>query len=253
MRLLVVEDEKKLATSLKRGLEADGFAVDVALNGTDGLWMAQEHAYDAIVLDIMLPGINGYKICEQLREEGNWTPILMLTAKDGEFDEVEAFELGADDFLTKPFSFPVLVARLRALTRRAGTPRAEQLVVGDLVLDPVGRSCGRDSQRIDLTPREFALLEALMRNAGEVVSKTTLLDTVWGIDFTGDPNVVEVYVGYLRRKIDKPFGRSTLETVRGMGYRLMVTVPLGSGAPGVNGASDAASSINGTTSARVRN
>lgn len=253
MRVLVVEDEVRLAAAVERGLVAEGFEVDVTHDGTDALWRAREGSYAVIVLDILLPGTNGYQVCRTLRNDGIWTPILMLTAKDGEFDEVEAFELGADDFLTKPFSFPVLVARLRALTRRAGTPRAEQLVVGDLVLDPVGRSCGRDSQRIDLTPREFALLEALMRNAGEVVSKTTLLDTVWGIDFTGDPNVVEVYVGYLRRKIDKPFGRSTLETVRGMGYRLMATVPRGSGAPGVNGASDAASSINGTTSARVRN
>ncbi len=149
----------------------------------------------------------------------------MLTAKDGEFDEVEAFELGADDFLSKPFSFPVLVARLRALTRRAATPRTDQLVAGDLVLDPVSRGCARDGARIDLTPREFALLEVLMRRAEEVVPKTSLLDVVWGMDFTGDPNVVEVYVGYLRRKIDRPFGCNSIETVRGLGYRLRSTAP----------------------------
>lgn len=220
MRVLVVEDEVRLAAAVERGLVAEGFEVDVANDGTDGLWRAREGSYAAIVLDILLPGTNGYEVCRTLRNDGVWTPILMLTAKDGEFDEVEAFELGADDFLTKPFSFPVLVARLRALTRRATTPRAHQLVVGDLALDPVSRTCTRGSGRIDLTPREFALLEALMQHGGDVVPKSSLLDTVWGIDFTGDPNVVEVYVGYLRRKIDKPFGRATLETVRGMGYRL---------------------------------
>lgn len=221
----MVEDEIRLASAVERGLVAEGFEVDVVNDGTDGLWRAREGSYAAVVLDILLPGTNGYEVCRTLRKEGIWTPILMLTAKDGEFDEVEAFELGADDFLTKPFSFPVLVARLRALTRRATAPRSDQLVVGDLVLDSISRSCTRDSVRIDLTPREFALLEVLMKRAGDVVPKASLIDAVWGFDFTGDPNVVEVYVGYLRRKIDKPFGRSTLETVRGIGYRLLASEP----------------------------
>jgi DNA-binding response OmpR family regulator len=227
MRVLVVEDEERLASAIARGLTAEGFEVDVVHNGTDGLWRAREGSYGAICLDILLPGTNGYEVCRTLRKDGVWTPILMLTAKDGEFDEVEAFELGADDFLTKPFSFPVLVARLRALTRRAHAPRPDQLVAGDLVLDPVSRSCSRAGTRIELTPREFSLLEALMRRADEVVAKTALLDEVWGIDFNGDPNVVEVYVGYLRRKVDKPFGVSTLETVRGVGYRLHAGSPAG--------------------------
>ena len=225
MRVLVVEDEVRLAAAIGRGLAAEGFEVDIVNDGIDGLWRAREGTFAAIVLDILLPGMNGYQLCRTLRAEGIWTPILMLTAKDGEFDEVEAFELGADDFLSKPFSFPVLVARLRALTRRAATPRTDQLVAGDLVLDPVSRGCARDGARIDLTPREFALLEVLMRRAEEVVPKTSLLDVVWGMDFTGDPNVVEVYVGYLRRKIDRPFGCNSIETVRGLGYRLRSTAP----------------------------
>ena len=199
MRVLVVEDEKRLAATLKRGLSSEGFAVDVALDGPQGLWMAREHPYDAVVLDIMLPGINGYKICGTLREEGNWMPILMLTAKDGEYDEAEALDTGADDFLSKPFSFVVLVARLRALVRRGVRPRPSVLVAGDLRLDPAARSCTRDSVDISLTPREFSLLEYLLRRAGEVVRKTEILEHVWDYDFDGDPNIVEVYVGYLRR------------------------------------------------------
>lgn len=222
MRVLVVEDEERLADAVARGLTAEGFEVDVTHDGQDGLWRAREGTYAAIVLDILLPGMNGYNVCRSLREEGVWTPILMLTAKDGEYDEVEAFELGADDFLSKPFSFPVLVARLRSLTRRASGPRSGQLVAGSLVLDPTTRVCTRNGDRVDLTAREFSLLEALMRRAGEVVAKTSLLDEVWGMDFTGDPNVVEVYMGYLRRKLDRPFGLASLETVRGAGYRLAV-------------------------------
>lgn len=219
MRLLVVEDEKKLATSLKRGLEADGFAVDVALNGTDGLWMAQEHAYDAIVLDIMLPGINGYKICEQLREEGNWTPILMLTAKEGDLDEAEALDTGADDFLRKPFAHMVLVARLRALLRRPGD-RPVVMTAGDLRLDPNQRRCWRGDTEIDLRTREFSVLEYLIRNAGDVVSKQDILDHVWNYEYDGDPSIIEVYVRNLRKKIDIPYDRSSIQTVRGAGYRL---------------------------------
>jgi two-component system OmpR family response regulator len=220
VRVLVVEDEKRLAATLKRGLSSEGFAVDVALDGPQGLWMAREHPYDAVVLDIMLPGINGYKICGTLREEGNWMPILMLTAKDGEYDEAEALDTGADDFLSKPFSFVVLVARLRALVRRGVRPRPSVLVAGDLRLDPAARSCTRDGVDIALTPREFSLLEYLLRRAGEVVRKTEILEHVWDYDFDGDPNIVEVYAGYLRRKIDVPFGRHALETVRGAGYCL---------------------------------
>jgi DNA-binding response OmpR family regulator len=220
VRVLVVEDEKRLAATLKRGLSAEGFAVDVALDGPQGLWMAREHAYDAVVLDIMLPGINGYKICGTLRDEGNWMPILMLTAKDGEYDEAEALDTGADDFLSKPFSFVVLVARLRALLRRGVRPRPSVLAAGDLSLDPATRTCRRGDAEIVLTPREFSLLEYLLRRAGDVVPKSEILEHVWDYDFDGDPNIVEVYVGYLRRKIDAPFARQALETVRGAGYRL---------------------------------
>lgn len=220
MRILVVEDEKKLAISLKRGLEADGFAVDVGLDGTDGLWMAREHEYDAIVLDIMLPGMNGYKVCETLRDEGNWTPILMLTAKEGELDETEALDTGADDFLRKPFSHLVLVARIRSLMRRGAKERPVELRINDLVVDPNQRRCWRDETEIELTAREFSVLEYLARNAGSVVSKQDILDHVWDYDFEGDPNIIEVYVHHLRRKIDEPFGRVSIQTARGAGYRL---------------------------------
>jgi DNA-binding response OmpR family regulator len=220
VRVLVVEDEKRLAATLKRGLSSEGFAVDVALDGPQGLWMAREHEYDAVVLDIMLPGMNGYKICGTLREEGKWMPILMLTAKDGEYDEAEALDTGADDFLSKPFSFVVLVARLRALIRRGIRPRPSVVGAGDLRLDPANRSCTRGEVEIALTPREFSLLEYLLRRAGEVVPKTEILEHVWDYDFDGDPNIVEVYVGYLRRKIDAPFDRHAVETVRGSGYCL---------------------------------
>jgi two-component system OmpR family response regulator len=220
MRVLVVEDEARLAAAVAAGLEAEGFNVDVVHDGLDGLNRARAHPYDAIVLDILLPGMNGYKVCRTLREEEVWTPILMLTAKDGEYDEAEALDTGADDFLAKPFSFVVLVARLRALVRRGTHPRPVVLEVDDLVLDPLTRACARNDVEIKLTAREFGLLELLMRRAGETVAKQEILEKVWGPDFDGDPNVVEVYVGYLRRKIDQPFGRRTLSTVRGAGYRL---------------------------------
>jgi len=220
VRVLVVEDEKRLAAGLKKGLEAEGFATDVALNGTDGLWMASEKPYDAIVLDILLPGMNGYEVCASLRERGIWTPILMLTAKDGEFDEAEALDTGADDYVTKPFSFVVLVARLRALIRRGAGERPAVLETGDLRFDPGARQVWRGDVQVDLTTREAALLEFLLRRKGVVVSKREILDHVWDYAFEGDPNIVEVYIGHLRNKLDRPFGRATLETVRGAGYRL---------------------------------
>ncbi len=221
MRVLVVEDEERLSTSLKRGLEADGFAVDVSLDGTEGLWMATEHNYDALVLDIMLPGLNGYQICAALREKEDWTPILMLTAKAGDLDEAEAFETGADDYLRKPFSHVVLVARLRSLIRRGATERPVDLQVGDLRVDPNQRRCWRGETEIELTTRELSVLEYLMRNRGTVVSKQDILDNVWDYEFEGDANIVEVYVRHLRRKIDEPFDQVSIETVRGAGYRLI--------------------------------
>ena len=220
VRILVVEDEKRLARSIKRSLEEEGFAVDVAFDGTEGLWLAQETAYDAIVLDIMLPGRNGYQICGDLREAGNWTPILMLTAKDGELDHAEALDTGADDFLTKPFSLVVLVAHLRALIRRGTRARPAILATGDLRLDAARHRCWRGDVEIDLTPRQFSLLEFLMSRAGEVVSKTEILEHVWDFAFEGDPNIVEVYIGYLRKKVDAPFGRNAIQTLRLVGYRL---------------------------------
>jgi DNA-binding response OmpR family regulator len=220
MRVLVVEDEKGLASGLRRGLEAEGFAVDVVFDGSEGLWMARENNYDALVLDIMLPGLNGFRICSSLREDGDWTPILMLTAKDGELDEAEALDSGADDYLTKPFSYVVLLARLRALLRRGAPERPAVLTAGGLTLDPATRRCVRDGTLVELTPREFSLLEFLLRRKGEVLSKRQILDHVWNYDFDGDPNIVEVYVRHLREKLDRPFGRDALETLRGAGYRL---------------------------------
>jgi two-component system, OmpR family, response regulator len=220
VRILVVEDEVALAQAVQEGLAAEGYDVDVVHDGTDGLWRAREGSYDAIVLDILLPGMNGYKVCQTLREEGVWTPILMLTAKDGEWDEAEALDTGADDFLSKPFSFVVLLARLRALFRRGAPPRPAILEVGPLRLDPGTRRAERNGESIKLTAREFALLEYLMRRDGSVASKREILDHVWGLDFAGDPNVVEVYIGYLRRKVDQPFDGQLIRTVRGAGYRL---------------------------------
>ncbi len=223
VRVLVVEDERNLAAALARGLAAEGFAVDIADNGEDGLWRATEHPYDAIILDIMLPKLNGYDVCRRLRAAEVWTPILMLTAKDGEHDEADGLDLGADDYLTKPFSYVVLVARLRALLRRGAPERPAVLEAGDLVVDPAARRCLRGTTEISLTPREFALLEYLMRRHDEAVGKLEILAHVWDENYEGDPNIVEVYVGYLRRKIDVPFGRGAIETVRGAGYRLCGT------------------------------
>ena len=220
MRVLVVEDAPQLAESVRRGLTAEGFTVDVASNGEDGLWRAVENEYAVIVLDIMLPKLNGYKVVESLRARDIWTPVLMLTAKDGEYDLADALDLGADDYLTKPFSFVVLVARLRALIRRGTPARPAVLTAGDLVLDPARRRVTRAEAEVSLTPREFGLLEYLMRRRGEVVTKTEILESVWDAAYEGDPNVVEVYVGYLRRKIDSPFKRQSIQTVRGIGYRL---------------------------------
>lgn len=220
MRILIVEDEVDLAAYIKRGLERDGWAVDVAVDGEDGLWMASENPYDVVVLDIMLPKLNGYEVCARLRKAGNWVPILMLTAKLGELDEAEALDTGADDFLTKPFSFVVLVARLRALIRRGRGERPATVTVGDMELDPAARTFTVAQTPVALTPTEFAIMEYLMRHPGQVLAKRQILEACWDWAFDGDPNIVEVYIRYLRKKIDIPFGRTALETVRGAGYRL---------------------------------
>ena len=196
--------------------------VDVAHDGVDGLHLAREGGYDAVVLDVMLPKLSGYRVCQALRAEQNWVPVLMLSAKDGEYDEADGLDVGADDYLTKPFSYVVLAARLRALLRRGARPRPAVLTAGDLHLDPAARTVRRGERGIELTAREFALLEYLMRRAGQVVAKAELLEHVWDSYDSLDLNVVEVYVGYLRRKIDVPFGRGALQTVRGAGYRLAV-------------------------------
>ena len=223
MRVLIVEDEVRLAETVSRGLRAEGFLVDLAHDGVDGLVEAQSRDYDVVVLDIMLPSMNGYDVCRALRKAGVWVPILMLTAKDGEYDEADAFDLGADDYLTKPFSFVVLVARLRALVRRGAPERPTVLTVGDLSLDPVTRAVSRGETELALTPREFGLLHFLMRHPGQVLSKAEIVQSVWDLNYDGDENVVEVYVGYLRRKIDQPFDTHTIQTVRGAGYRLAGT------------------------------
>jgi DNA-binding response OmpR family regulator len=220
MRVLVVEDDKHVALALKRGLTLEGFAVDVGLDGHEGRWLATENTYDAIVLDLMLPGIGGHEICTGLREAGNWTPILVLTAKDAPDDEARALDTGADDFLTKPFSYVVLVARLRALLRRGGGERPVVLKAGDLELDPATHVVRRGETEVPLTPRQFSMLEFMLRRAGTVLPKSEILEHVWDFAFEGDPNIVEVYVGQLRRRIDEPFGRQALQTVRGVGYRL---------------------------------
>ena len=220
MRVLVVEDEKGLASGLRAGLEAEGFAVDVASTGTEGLSMARTEPYDAIVLDIMLPGMNGFRVCSTLRAEGVWTPIVMLTAKEGEWDEVEALDSGADDYLTKPFSYAVLLAHLRALLRRGAQERPAVLEAGDLRYDPAARRAWRGAEEIDLTARELSLLEFLLRNKGQAMSKQDIIEHVWDYDFEGDVNIVEVYIRHLRNKLDRPFDRTSIETVRGVGYRL---------------------------------
>jgi two-component system OmpR family response regulator len=220
MRVLVVEDDKHLAAALRRGLEQEGHAVDMALDGADGEWLARENSYDALVLDIMLPELRGDELCARRRAAGDWTPILMLTARAGPEQEAQALDAGADDFLAKPFSFVVLLARLRALVRRGAGERPAVLVVGDLRLDPAAHRVSRGGTVVELTPRQFSMLEFLMRRAGEVVSKATILDHVWDFAFEGDPNIVEVYARQLRQRIDVPFGRTTLQTVRMVGYRL---------------------------------
>ena len=219
-RVLVVEDERRVAAALRRGLEREGFAVDVAADGVDGLWMATEQDYDAIVLDLMLPGLNGYEVCRKLRESDIWTPVLVLTAKDGELDEAESLDGGADDFLSKPFSYVVLVARLRALLRRGQRERPVVLDIGGVQLDPAAHRVRRDGDEIELTAREFAVLHFLRLRRDEVVSKADILDSVWDYEFEGDPNIVEVYVRRLRVKLGVD-AALRIETVRGAGYRLV--------------------------------
>ena len=222
MRILVVEDELDLAETMRRGLEAEGYEVDLAATGLEGLASARSGAFDAMVLDLLLPQMSGFNVCRRLREDRNPIPILVLTAKDGEHDEAEALDTGADDFLRKPFSFVVLLARLRALLRRNSTAATGAAVfeVGDLRIETASRRCLLAGCEVSLSPREFAVLQYLAARAGAVASKQELIDHVWGPDFEGDPNIVEVYVSYLRKKIDRPFGRTTIKTVRGSGYRL---------------------------------
>ena len=221
MRILVVEDNPAMLDAIERGLIAEGFDVDTATDGLDGIWRAREFPYDAIVLDIMLPGMNGYEICRTIRAEKIVTPVLMLTAKDGDYDIAEGLDLGADDYLTKPFSFVVLVARLRAVLRRA-TPTADStLHVGDLSVDTTTRRCCLGGETIELTPREYSLLETLAKRAGEPLTRNHLRDLVWGADYEGASNVVDVYVGYLRKKLSDDHHENLIETVRGVGYRLV--------------------------------
>ena len=220
MRILVVDDEKRLAAALRRGLQNAGYAVDVALDGEEGLWMASENPYDAIVLDIMLPKLSGYEVCAQLRERSIWAPVLMLTARDGEEDETRSLDTGADDYLSKPFSFMVLQARLRALIRRGHEPRPSEIEVGALRLDPAARKCWVEGGAVELTAREFSILEYMMRQSGTVLSKLEILENVWDFGFDGDPNIVEVYVGRLRQKLSGGQDSPAITTIRGAGYRL---------------------------------
>ncbi len=228
MKVLLVEDERRLAGVVKDGLVAEGFVVDIVSDGISGLWAATENTYDVIVLDIMLPGLNGYDVLKQLRQHKIWTPILMLTAKDGDYDQTDAFDLGADDYLTKPFSFMILMARLRALVRRGAPERPVLITAGTLVLDPARRVVARGGVPIPLTAREYGLLLFLMRHTGDVVSKAQILDNVWDSAYEGSDNIVEVYIGYLRKKLDAPFNLNTLHTVRGLGYRLDSDLPVAS-------------------------
>ena len=220
VRVLIVEDEAKLAALLRRGLTEEAHAADVAASGEDALWMAQAADYDAIVLDVALPGIGGFDVCRRLRDEGVWTPVLMLTARDALEDRVDGLDAGADDYLTKPFEFAELLARLRALVRRGGVERPAVLVVGDLRLDPATRRVWRGEAEVELTTKEFAVLETFMRRPGRVLSRYELLEHAWDEEYERRSNVTDVYVRYLREKIDRPFGRSSIETVRGAGYRL---------------------------------
>lgn len=221
MRVLVVDDEPALLESVRRGLVAGGWTVETAPDGEVGLHMASEGDFDVVVLDIMMPRRSGYEVVREMRRRKLWTPVLMLTAKDGEYDEADAFDLGADDYLVKPFSFVVLEARLRALVRRGAPERPASFVAGDLVVDPAAREVRRAEERITVTAREYAVLEYLIRNRHQVVSKSQILRAVWDAAYEGDDNIVEVYIGYLRRKIDVPFGTRSIETLRGQGYRLV--------------------------------
>ena len=220
MRVLVVEDETKMASLVKRALERDGYAVDVAGTGSDGLWHATENDYDAVILDVMIPPPDGFEVCRELRRRGRWAPVLLLTARDGVDDRVTGLDSGADDYLAKPFSFAELGARLRALTRRGSTPRPSVLTLGDLTLDPAKHRVTRGDTEIELSPKEFALLELFLRHPGEVLTRTAILEHAWDFAYDGTSNVVDVYVRYLREKIDRPFGRETIRTVRGVGYQL---------------------------------
>ena len=221
MRLLIVEDERELAESLRRGLTAEGYTVDVAHDGNVGLELALSEGYQGVILDLMLPQLNGYQVCARLRESRVGTPVLVLTAKDGEYDEAEALDTGADDYLTKPFSYVVLLARVRALLRRGGEPRPALLKVGDLVVDQARRVCSRGPTPIILTAKQFSVLACLARRANTVVSKAEILDEVWDAAYEGDLNIVEVYIRALRRSIDVPFGLLSIQTIRGAGYRLV--------------------------------
>jgi two-component system OmpR family response regulator len=220
VRVLIVEDEPKMAGLIRRGLVEEGYAADIAATGEDALWMAGSHPYEAIVLDVMLPGADGFETCRRLRDEGVWTPVLMLTARDAVADRVCGLDAGADDYLTKPFSLAELYARLRALVRRGGVERPTELVAGDLRLDPASRRVRRGETEIELSPKEFALLETFMRRPGQVLSRLQLLEHAWDFAYENRSNVVDVYVRYLREKVDRPFGAVSIQTVRGVGYRL---------------------------------
>jgi two-component system, OmpR family, response regulator len=220
MRVLIVEDQPRMAALVRRGLEEEGHAADVAAKGEDAVWMVEAHPYDAIVLDVMLPGLSGFETCRRLRNAGVWTPVLMLTARDAVEDRVSGLDAGADDYLTKPFSLAELLARLRALVRRGGVERPTELVVDDLRLDPASRRVWRGENEIALSPKEFALLETFMRRPGQVLTRLQLIEHAWDFAYENRSNVVDVYVRYLREKVDRPFGRDSIETVRGAGYRL---------------------------------
>ncbi|MEP6665821.1 MAG: response regulator transcription factor [Nocardioidaceae bacterium] len=220
MRVLVVEDDVKMSSLLSRALREEGYAVDVAMSGGHGLWLGLENAYDLVILDLMLPDVDGFEVCRQLRARNRWAPVLMVTARDAVSDRVTGLDFGADDYLTKPFSVTELLARMRALIRRGAEERPVVLGCGDLELDPARRRVSRSGLAVDLTAKEFALLEYLMRHRGEVLSRSCILEHVWDFAYDGDSNVVDVYVRYLREKVDRPFGRQTIETVRGVGYRL---------------------------------
>jgi two-component system OmpR family response regulator len=225
MRVLLVEDHPKTGALMARGLREHSYAVDVALTGSDGIWLGRENHYDAVILDVMLPDVDGFTVLSQLREAGRWAPVLMLTARSSVPDRIRGLDGGADDYLVKPFSFGELLARLRALVRRGATPRPAMLTAGDLVLDPAAHAVARGGVPIRLTAKEYALLEVLARRAGDIVPRRELLGHCWDAAFDGDPNILDVYIGNLRRKIDRPFGCQSIQTVRGVGYRLTARPP----------------------------